>query len=105
MDNDTSQAQITALNKKIERLDARLEELITDYRKMVRVLGGYDDLLNKHCKILEKELADAFERIKHLELTLFPNLGPDMLQLYDIIGEGEKKVDNPLDHRKPDDPP
>src|ERR1700736_2922224 len=100
MHNDNHQAQIDELRQKIARLEARLEELGTDYRKVVRSLGRYDELNAKHCNMLEKELADAFERIKHIELTLFPNLMPDITRLHGIIGDVEDKADNPLDHRK-----
>lgn len=97
---DNNQPQIDELKQTVARLEARLEELGTDYRKVVRSLGRYDELNAKHCNLLEKELVNAFERIKHIELTLFPNLMPDITRVHDIIGEGEDKADNPLDHRK-----
>jgi hypothetical protein len=92
--------EISSLNHKLARLEARLEELGTDYRKVVRALSDYDQLQDKHCNLLETELGDAFERIKHIEFTLFPNLGRDITQLHDIFGDCEDKALNPLDHRK-----
>ena len=85
MDQSDNQTQIDALKDKVARLEAKLEELAIDYRKAVRALASYDELLNKHCHLLDKELADAFERIKNVELRFFPNLTRDMTHLYDII--------------------
>src|ERR1700730_1894698 len=97
MDQSDNQTQINTLKDEVVRLEARLEELAADYRKAVRALAGYDELLNKHCHLLDKELADAFGRIKNVELRIFPNLARDMTHLYDIMGDGEDKADNPLD--------
>ena len=60
---------------------------------------GFDQLLDRHCKMIEREVREAFERIKHLELSLFPNLGTDIVAVRDIIGEGEDRAENPLDRR------
>lgn len=98
---ENSADEIKTLKEKVSHLEARLEELITDYRKVVRSLGGYDELLNKHCKILDKEMVDAFDRIQNIELKLFPHMARDIHHLRQIIGDRGDEPENPLDERKP----
>jgi hypothetical protein len=93
--------EINRLTNRVISLELRLEELVADYRKCVRALGGYDELLNKHCKLLDEEVADDFARIKNIELKFFPHLAKDIDRLGRIIGDPEEKPENPLDRRKP----
>lgn len=81
------------LRQRLMALEDKLERVIILSKNM-------DQLNAKHCTLLSREVHEAFDRIKHLELTVFPNLARDIQDVHDIIGEGENKADNPLDHRK-----
>ena len=78
-----------------EKVD-RIEEFLT---KCYDVLGGYITTLEKYVLAVDRDLADARDRIKNLELTVFPNLAQDIKQVRDIIGDGGDKSENPLDKR------
>ena len=96
--NDT---EIAALTAKIADLEARLAKLADKHQRDVRALMGCDDVLDKHRKAMHAELNDAFERIAHIELTLFPHLPKDINHLNDVIGDQDTKAYNPLDFRDP----
>ena len=89
------------LRKELERLSAKVDVLNANIERTVMSSSDADEVLRKHCWLLTRELKDAFERIINLELTVFPNLQKDMDQVYKTIGDGEDKLDNPLDRRKP----
>jgi hypothetical protein len=95
-DNDT---EIAALKAKITDLEARLAALADKHQRDVKAVMGCDDVLDKHRKAMHAELNDAFERIAHIELTLFPNLPKDIDHLNDVIGDQDTKAYNPLDFR------
>src|SRR5271168_3934960 len=96
--NDT---EITALKAKIADLEAQVAKLGEKHQRDVKALMGCDDVLDKHRKAMHAELNDAFERIAHIELTLFPNLPKDINHLNDVIGDQDTKAYNPLDFRDP----
>jgi uncharacterized protein with von Willebrand factor type A (vWA) domain len=98
MTNDT---EIAALQAKIADLEAQLAKLGDKHQRDVTALMGCDDVLDKHRKAMHVELNDAFERIAHIELTLFPHLPRDSNHLNDVIGDRETKAYNPLDFRDP----
>jgi len=91
--------QISMLQQRVRELEAQIEKLNARANRIVKLGMDFDQLNSRHCKILDREVREAFDRIKHLELTLFPNLGHDIRAVHDIIGEGEDRADNPLDHR------
>src|ERR1700722_1900856 len=93
--------ETTALKAKIADLEAQLAELTDKHQRDVKALLGCDDVLDKHRKAMHAELNDAFERIAHIELTLFPHLTRDINHLNDVIGDQETKAYNPLDFRDP----
>ncbi len=94
-------AEIAALTAKITDLEARLAKLADKHKRDVKALMGCDDVLDKHRKAMHAELNDAFERIAHIELTLFPHLPRDINHLNDVIGDQDTKAYNPLDFRDP----
>jgi predicted nucleic acid-binding Zn-ribbon protein len=96
--NDT---EIAALKAKIADLEAQLAKLADRHQRDVKALMGCDDVLDKHRKAMHAELTDAFERIAHIELTLFPHLPNDINHLNDVIGDQDAKAYNPLDFRDP----
>ena len=98
---NTDAQEIALLKATVARLEARLAEMDEHNRRKMRALMGCDDILNKHRKAMGAELNDAFERIAHLELTLFPHLSRDIRHLYDVIGDQDTKAYNPLDFRDP----
>jgi hypothetical protein len=95
----SSDEQIKLLHEKVAQLESRLEQLDKKYQRSVNALMGLHDVLDKNRKVMEADLEDAFERIKHVELTLYPNLMRDMRHLYRVIGNHEPKAYNRLDFR------
>jgi hypothetical protein len=93
--------EMKLLRATIADLEIRLEKLAEQHRRDIKALMGCDDVLNKHRKAMHAELNDAFERIAHLELTLFPHLPEAIKHLNDVIGDQETKAYNPLDFRDP----
>ena len=96
--NDT---EIAALKARIADLEAQLAKLVDKHQRDVKALMGCDDVLDKHRKAMHAELTDAFERIAHIELTLFPHLRRDIKHMNDVIGDQDTKAYNPLDFRDP----
>jgi hypothetical protein len=90
--------EIDKLREEIEALTARMDELEHGLTRGAKIYGGYFEALQSHCMMLDRDQAGAFQRIKHLELTVFPKLARDIQDVHDIIGEGEDKAENPLDH-------
>lgn len=97
-DNDQ---EIVLLKAIIAQLGTRLEQLAEQHRRDIKALLGCDDVLHKHRKAMQAEMRDAFERIAHLELTLFPHLSKAITHLNDVIGDQDTKAYNPLDYRDP----
>jgi uncharacterized protein with von Willebrand factor type A (vWA) domain len=93
--------KIRHLEQKVTALEERLAKLTEKHQRDVKALMGCDDVLDKHRKAMQAELNDAFERIAHIELTLFPRLPRDINQLNDVIGDQDTKAYNPLDFRDP----
>jgi len=89
------------LRKEIERLSAEVETLHAYIRKGADCLDSSHALTWKFCKLLDRDIKNAFDRIINLELTVFPNLQNDIDDVYKIIGKGEDRADNPLDRREP----
>lgn len=84
---------------RLARLEGKLEALSFDLNRLAKVNFDSHVQFDKHLHIIERELSDAFGRIKNLELTVFPNLAHDITQLRDVIGKGEDTSENPLDRR------
>jgi len=94
-----SENEITELRAKVADLEAQLAKLTEKHQRDVKALMGCDDVLDKHRKAMHAELNDAFERIAHIELTLFPRLPRDIDHLNNVIGDQDTKAYNPLDFR------
>ena len=88
-----------AFDARIQRLEALIDALVNGFNKLSKNSYDYDMLLNRHVKLLDRGQDDLFERVKRLELNLFPGLAADMARVYDLIGDDQ--ADNPLDRRKP----
>lgn len=99
-DSAKNQATIDELLAKIERLEQRLEAQAFDLQRLAKACMGYDEQLDRHCKIHDGQIADAYGRIINLELKVFPNLARDMAGLHDVIGDADGRADHPLDRRK-----
>ena len=93
--------KIHNLEQKVAALEERLAKLIQKHQRDVKALMGCEDVLDKHRKAMHAELNDAFERIAHIELILFPHLPRDINHLNDVIGDQDTKAYNPLDFRDP----
>jgi hypothetical protein len=82
-------------------LSARLTQLEARLERLGRVVHAYLATLERHVTLLDRDQAYAFERIKQMELHLFPQVKDDMRHLYDIISEYHDQADQPLDRRTP----
>jgi regulator of replication initiation timing len=96
-----NQIDTKELAQKFSELEAVVGALEKKLEKEIRHNANMDKLNTELRKIIENDVIDAFERIKNIELKFFPNLASDIVCLNDIIGEGDGKAWNPLDHRKP----
>lgn len=96
-----SEMEIAELRAKVADLEARLAALTDRHQRDVKALMGCDDVLDKHRQTMLAEMNDAFERIAHMELTLFPHLPRDIGHLNKVIGDQDTKAYNPLDFRDP----
>jgi uncharacterized protein with von Willebrand factor type A (vWA) domain len=99
MQNDAE--KISQLEQRIAALEERLAQLADKQQRDVKALLGCDDVLHKHRRAMLAEMTDAFDRIAHIELTLFPHLPRDIKHLNDVIGDQDAKAYNPLDFRDP----
>lgn len=93
--------KINTLKEKVAQLETRLAQLAEKHQRDVTALMGLDDVLDKHRKAMDAELNDAFERLAHIEVTLFPHLPRDITHLNNVIGDKDTKAYNPLDFRDP----
>lgn len=95
--------QTSSFKKLIEPLDQHIKAVEQDLHRLAKTTHDYNGLTEKHIALVERDVVDAFDRIKNMEFTIFPNLAKDIVDVYRITGEGENKAHNPLDHRKPPD--
>ncbi len=82
-------------------ITARLDKLERDFRSLSKSFVGCEELDAITRRITKNDLRYGFERIKNLELTVFPNLRTDITALADIIGDDDAKAYNPHDFRGP----
>ena len=87
------------LMDRVARLETAMQELTLKLQKETRNNADLDRLNTELRRLIEKDVIDAFDRIKNIELKFFPNLARDISQLNSIIGEGDGKAWNPLDRR------
>jgi DNA repair exonuclease SbcCD ATPase subunit len=85
----------------IRQLQANVETLTKHLEKVARQQKDWDEINTEYRKLIERDATDALDRIKRIELKLFPNLADDLSKAQNIIGEGDGHDWNPLDHRKP----
>jgi hypothetical protein len=90
-----------AFEARIQRLEQRIDALLNGLNRVSKNGYDYDMVQDRHVKLLGRGQDDLFERVKRLELNLFPGLAADMARVYDLIGDGDDQADNPLDRRKP----
>jgi hypothetical protein len=99
--HDSHTEEITA---RIARLEAAVEALTLKVEKQIKHNDGMHRLADRMHNRIDNSLADAFERIKNMELRLSPNLVPnlvsDILRLHEIVPP-DGKAWNPLDYRDP----
>ena len=88
------------LAAKLTRLEAAIEALTLKVDKQIRHNDAMHRLADRVHNRIDSSLADAFERIKNMELRLFPNLASDILRLHEIVPH-DGKAWNPLDYRAP----
>jgi regulator of replication initiation timing len=89
------------LIERISRLEQAIEALTQRLEEEIKPNDNMDRLNSELRRLVENDMFDAFQRIKSLELKLFPGLGGDIVHLNGIIGEGDGKAWNLLDKRTP----
>ena len=94
-----SQPTVTELLEKIAGLERTVVALALKLEKESNHTAAMFTLNTEIRTLIENEVMDAFERIKQIELTLFPNLAGDIVRLHRIVGEGDGRAWNPLDKR------
>jgi len=94
MTESTETITMTEVLKRIDRLEKRLGRL-GDH------LYDLSQSLMDHRESQADRLGSAFERIKNIEVSVFPHLMNDIESVHQIIGgDGVPAEDNPLDSRK-----
>ena len=99
-DIDKLRQEIKDLRRDLAVLTAKHESLRQDCDRGVTSLLKLHDQAWEFCTRNHRNTNEAFERVIHLELTVFPNLQSDMDDVYRITGEEDPR-ENPLDRRKP----
>lgn len=87
--------------------DVTTQEVLERIDILERKLARFGDYLYQLSQIsIDREAANAdkfesaFERIKHVEVTVFPNLLKDLSRIHQIVGGSGIAADHPLDKRK-----
>ena len=97
---DKLRQELKELRRDLAVLTAKHESLRHDCDRGVTSLLKLHDQAWEYCTRAHRDIKEAFDRVIHLELTVFPNLQSDMDDVYRITGEGDPR-ENPLDRRKP----
>lgn len=91
----------SAKDERIKTLEEQVEKLDNRLNRLAKVHVEYNELLDMQLKTIEQYQEDLFQRLKNIELKVFPHLAEGITHLRDIIGDGDDKVNNPLDRRRP----
>ena len=92
--------EIEKLKAQIKVLEGRLDKMNAESTRGHKAGMECDEALKKFIDLHRRYIDEAFDRIMNIEVKIFPNLLRDINQVHDIIGDGEDKSINPLDHRK-----
>ena len=92
---------IKQFTQRIAVLEAAVESLKEQLEKEVKHNANMDRLNSELRGLIEADVIDALERVKNIELKVFPNLVRDIIEVNKIIGTGDDNRWNPLDHRPP----
>jgi hypothetical protein len=106
MSKPSQDLTVKELLEKIDQLEAAVGALSKKLDALTRQEKDHGEITDEHLKLLSRvqkthhiALCNAFDRIQNIEVKLFPNLAADMLQVKNILGDGDDKVQNPLDQR------
>lgn len=104
---------VTRLDKRLAELELQHTKLEMEVRRnglrLSRLWNYVMDHLSESWAKTTERIDNAFDRIKNIERSVFPNLMNDIESVHKIIGgDGIPGQPNPLDSRKPsprkDDP-
>lgn len=93
--------RLELLEVKFNSLEKRVEKLEKSLNRLGNMYVEYNELLNVQLKTIERDQEYLFERLKNLELKVFPHLAEGITHLHGIIGDGDDKANNPFDRRRP----
>jgi hypothetical protein len=91
-----------SLNAEIARLRAHLHDATAEISTLQGTIKRLNDRLSRFVKDICEIQGDAYERIKLLELKVFPGLVRDLSSVNKIVGLGDEPPGgDALDRRKP----
>ena len=85
---------------KIAQLEATVEALNLKLEKQIKDSAGMERFNTALRMGTESQMEDIGERVKNIELTIFPKLSKDIFQLHEIVPM-DGKAWNPFDYRYP----
>lgn len=95
--------QVAVLQTQVALLVQRLSSLETKVARRAASAVAFNDALMDDRATVASRIDHAFERIKGLEVSVFPNLLRDIETVHRIIrGDGVSVKPNPLDSRNSD---
>jgi hypothetical protein len=94
MDDTPSQDQIIA------QLKARIESLEADVQTLDKARKFLSADLTKCVEALAEAQTEAWDRIKKIELTVFPETARSLVEMNKIVGFSDESTSD-LDKRKP----
>jgi hypothetical protein len=98
---DPSPHQLLERMVRLERENARLHN---ELQRLTKAVSSHNQTTQRYCSIYDRDIAYAFERLANVELSVFPNLARDLVDLDKITGPCDDKANNPFDRRRPPQP-
>jgi hypothetical protein len=100
--------EIARLRRRIEALEARIEELAKAASATAKRVDARIDLISDDhglcLEMLAEDDVDLSHRLRKVETTLFPNLEPDLRRVDKLIGPTKGDGNYTLDRRNPKKP-
>lgn len=97
--------QIEQSARHISFLVKNVRNLYRQIRRFRRSFLAIDDLNTKLRHANERDIEELFDRIKQLELAVYPNLAADIKQLNRVIGVRPSSTERRPDQGEPKPPP
>ncbi len=93
--------RIDMLEKRVKELEqeltAHLARYNTNGERFARIISNLSHFDDER----RADASDLYQRLKQIELHLFPGIDTDVQRIYQITKSTTPPGHNPLDHRKP----